>query len=100
MSLQLTFDGGEVIMKRDLGSPGMIQGFVSEEIVVNKNDTPLATNFFFQTQKFVQFSLASLENTQVWIKVAGVWRQAKAWIKVAGVWKEATPWIKISGNWR
>lgn len=39
-------------------------------------------------------------NTQVWIKVSGVWKLATVHIKVAGVWKTATPFIKISGNWK
>lgn len=37
---------------------------------------------------------------RIWIKVAGVWKQAITWIKVAGVWKQATPNIKVSGAWR
>ena len=37
---------------------------------------------------------------KMWIKVAGVWKQATTYIKVAGVWKTATPKIKVSGTWR
>jgi hypothetical protein len=36
----------------------------------------------------------------MWIKIAGVWKQAITWIKVAGVWKQTEPKIKISGVWR
>jgi hypothetical protein len=37
---------------------------------------------------------------KLWIKVAGVWKQATTYIKVAGVWKTATPKINVSGTWR
>jgi hypothetical protein len=36
----------------------------------------------------------------MWIKIAGVWKDAITWIKVSGVWKTANPKIKISGVWR
>jgi hypothetical protein len=36
----------------------------------------------------------------MWIKIAGVWKDAITWIKVGGVWKTANPKIKISGVWR
>lgn len=39
-------------------------------------------------------------SSTMWIKVAGVWKQATPWIKVAGVWKTATPWIKVGGVWK
>ena len=36
----------------------------------------------------------------LWIKVAGVWKQAVTWIKISGVWKTTTPYIKVSGVWK
>jgi hypothetical protein len=38
--------------------------------------------------------------TIVWLKVAGVWKQATAFLKVTGTWKTTTPYIKVSGNWK
>jgi len=38
--------------------------------------------------------------TQIWINVSGVWKQATAYIKVSGVWKLVTPYIKVSGTWK
>ena len=100
MSLQLTFDGGEVIMKRDLGSPNSVQGFVSNEITLGANENQLETNILFQSTEFVQFQLLEIINTIVWLKVSGVWKQTTPYIKVGGIWKEATPYIKIGGTWR
>lgn len=45
-------------------------------------------------------TISAPTTTIVWIKVAGVWKQATVWIKVAGVWKTATPFIKVSGVWK
>lgn len=36
----------------------------------------------------------------VWLKVAGVWKQAIMYTKVAGTWKTATAFTKISGTWK
>ena len=36
----------------------------------------------------------------VWLKVAGVWKQATVFTKVAGTWKTATTFTKISGTWK
>ena len=100
MSLQLTFNGGEVIMRRDLGSPNSVQGFITDQITLGANDTQLQTEFLFQSTESVQLSLLELLNTIVWLKVSGVWKQTTPFIKISGVWKEATPFIKIGGSWR
>jgi len=36
----------------------------------------------------------------VWVKIAGVWKQAVVWIRDNGVWKQATPYIRVSGMWK
>lgn len=36
----------------------------------------------------------------IWVKVAGVWKQAILWVKVAGVWKKTLPWFKTGGTWK
>lgn len=100
MSLQLTFGGGEAIMVRDTGTANAVQGFVSDETVVSKNVTALPTTFIFQLLEYIQFSYASAIVTKVWIKVAGIWKEAIPWIRVNGVWKTAVPYIKVNDIWK
>jgi hypothetical protein len=38
--------------------------------------------------------------TKVWIKVAGVWKEATPYIRVGGIWKVATPKIRAASVWR
>jgi len=48
----------------------------------------------------LQSSGAPPTPTIVWIKVAGVWKQATVFLNVSGTWKTATPKIKVSGIWK
>jgi hypothetical protein len=36
----------------------------------------------------------------IFIKVAGVWKQAVSWINVLGTWKTATPKINNNNIWK
>jgi hypothetical protein len=37
---------------------------------------------------------------KVFVKDAGVWKQAITWVKVSGVWKQAVAYVKASGAWK
>jgi hypothetical protein len=39
-------------------------------------------------------------NTQVYLRVGGVWKLVTVWERVGGVWKTTTDYIKISGTWK
>lgn len=62
----------------------------------------MATRRIFDgaTIEIGQVPIVAAAGTIVWLKVAGVWKQATAWTKVAGTWKTTTPYIKISGTWK
>lgn len=100
MSYQLTFGGGEAILIRDKGTANAVQGFVSNEIVVIKNVTALATTFIFSLLNYIQFSLSGLTGTIVWINVSGVWRAAILNNNVLATWKQDKTFIKVSGTWK
>lgn len=95
MSYRLTFGGGEAVLVRDTGTANPVQGFVSNEVVVSRNVTALPMSVLFTLIGYIQAGLSN----RLWIKIAGVWKQATTWIKVAGVWKQATPFIKVGGTW-
>ncbi len=100
MSYQLTFGGGETILIRDKGTANAVQGFVSNEVVVIKNITALATTFIFSLLNYIQFSLSGLTGTIVWRNVSGVWRAGMLNNNVSGTWKQDKTFIKVSGNWK
>jgi hypothetical protein len=100
VSNDLTFGGAEAVMTRDKGTANSVQGFVSSETVVSKNITALATSFVFSVYEYISFSLTSVVNTVVWIKVAGVWRAAILNNNVSATWKQDKTFTKVSGTWK
>ena len=102
MSNGLNVGGAPMQIVRDLGTPGVVQGFrTSEPTQGPRLAAALATTFrFFGSDGSAQFAIIAGAITKIWLKVAGVWKEAVAFVKVAGVWKTSTPSIKISGNWK
>jgi hypothetical protein len=100
MSNNLTAGGAPSQLVRDTGSPGAVQGFVTDTITQGPRlAAGLTTLFVFQlAEASMQIGIVAAAK-QLWIKIAGVWKQATPWIKIAGVWKQATPWVKAGGVW-
>lgn len=48
----------------------------------------------------LQSSGAPPTNTIVWIRIAGVWKQATVFINAGGTWKTATPKLNVTGTWK
>lgn len=98
----LLVGGAAIQLKRDLGTPNVVQGFVTTGITRGATlASPLPTNYVFNAiEGSVQFILDVISGTVVWIKISGVWKQATPWIKVSGLWKQATAFIKESGTWK
>lgn len=118
MSYQLTFGGGETLLVRDKGTANAVQGFVSNEIVVSKNNTALPTTFEFELLEYIQLAIVTPTTTTTstttttttapppsniatitWRKDAGVWKRTLTFVKVTGTWKNNKPFVKISGFW-
>lgn len=98
----LLVGGSAIQLKKDLGSPNAIQGFVATGITVGaKLPTSLVTTYLFNPiQKSVQISIASLTQTEVWINALGIWKKATLWVNIGGTWKESSPYINIGGIWK
>jgi hypothetical protein len=103
MSNGLNAGGAPMQMVRDLGTPGVVQGFRTNEPTQGPRlSVGLAFNYLFQaaTRAMQLAQMVTPVANQFWLKVAGVWKETTTYIRVSGTWRIATPKIKILGTWR
>lgn len=100
MSFQLTAGGGDMVIRRDLGTPVPVQGF-------RTNTTTYGGRLSSPQFGYVRMQVGDGESSQLrsivtvlWQNVAGVWKQITSWQNVAGVWKVAQWWINVLGTWK
>jgi hypothetical protein len=99
MSFQLTAGGGDMVIRRDLGTPIAVQGFRAESITYGgRLSTP---QFGYVRMQVGDGSSQSYSPaTTLWLNVLGVWKQVTTWLNVSGVWKIIAWFINVSGVWK
>ena len=98
--MTLLAGGASAQLVREVGTAGPVQGFfASGKLHGARLSTALPTTVFFQAGDGAVQVLRTIGN-KLWIKVAGVWKEAVTWIKISGVWKQANPKINVAGIWK
>lgn len=100
--MTLQAGGSAAQMVRDTGTANPVQGLWATGLVegVELSSALPFTAFMQVGDGYAQQPLVTSSQAKLWIKVAGVWKEAITWIKVAGVWKQTTVWYNDNGTWK
>lgn len=99
MAYQLTIGGGDMVIRRDLGTPVPVQGFHTNTMTYGGQ---LSTPVFGYVRMQVGDGESSAMNaaTRLWLNVLGAWKITTMWRNVAGVWKVIQPFYNVLGIWK
>lgn len=61
-----------------------------------------STNGLGSSSTVLSFTTTGVAPTpsDVWMRIAGVWKPGKLWMKIAGTWRQGILWQRIGGVWR
>ena len=94
--------GGSPRISTAVGTAAPVQNMLvkGSELYGPNLTAALIGTYTFRAASGIRIPSAPGTGSVIWIKVAGVWKQASPYIKVAGVWKPATGYVKVAGAWK